>query len=549
MESLISQGVDVVFGYPGGAAINVYDALFENRHRLQHILSSHEQGAAHAADGYARSTGRTGVVFATSGPGATNLVTGIATAYFDSVPIVAITCNVTRDLIGRDSFQEVDIVSITNPIVKHNYMVQEVEALPHIIQEAFEIANSGRKGPVLIDIAKDLTAQKATYKPKPHFSVRLDPDVQPDQLKAVAEAVEKSKRPVILCGGGVTFSDSAELLNMYAHKVQAPVCTSMMGLSSMPAGDLLNLGLAGMHGTATANFALGECDLLLTIGARFSDRVAGDRRAFAKDAVTIQIDIDPAEFDKNIKVDIPVEGSAKDCLKRLLEISKDAGRHSEWIHTLVRHKALNTLPAAESESNSINPRHVLKLLAEVAGDDVIVATDVGQHQMLVAQYYPFKRPRTFLSSCGFGTMGYGMGAANGAAIGNSGKQIVLVTGDGCFHMNMGELAVAVTHKLPIVVLLMNNGVLGMVHQWQKLFYGGRYSSTELNRKTDYVRLAQAFGAQGYRIDKTEDIRPVLTQAFKQGGPCVIDCVIKSTDNVFPIVPPGAGIKDMIFSED
>ena len=361
--------------------------------------------------------------------------------------------------------------------------------------------------------------------------------------------MEKSKRPVILCGGGVTFSDSAELLNQYANKVQVPVCTSMMGISSMPAGALLNLGLAGMHGTSTANFALGECDLLLTIGARFSDRVAGDRRAFARDAVTIQIDIDPAEFDKNIKVDIPVEGAAQDCLKQLLAISKDAGRHSEWIHKLVRHKALNTLPAAESEGDIINPRHILKILSEIAGDDVIVATDVGQHQMLVAQYYPFRRPRTFLSSCGFGTMGYGMGAANGAALGNPGKQIVLVTGDGCLHMNMGEMAVAVTNKLPIIVLLMNNGVLGMVHQWQKLFFGGRYSNTELNRKTDYVRLAQAFGAQGYRIDKTEDIRPVLTQAFKHGGPCIIDCVINSSDQVFPIVPPGAGIKDMIFLEE
>ncbi|MGI6176308.1 MAG: biosynthetic-type acetolactate synthase large subunit [Christensenellales bacterium] len=548
IESLISQGVDTVFGYPGGAVLNIYDALYEKQKEIRHILASHEQGAAHAADGYARSTGKTGVVIATSGPGATNLVTGIATAYLDSVPLVAITGNVTRDLIGRDSFQEVDIVSVTNPVVKHNYLVQDAKDLPDIVAQAFEIANSGRKGPVLIDIPKDVTIQQVEYEPKPRFAPRKAPSPPDVQLQAVHEAILKSKRPAIFAGGGVTFSDSARLLREYAKKAQIPVCTSMTGLSSMACNDPLNLGLVGMHGTATANMVMCKCDLLLAIGARFSDRVAGNRQAFAQEATTIQIDIDAAEFDKNIKVDIALQGSAQDCLQQLLDLT-DGMDHDMWLHEILRHKALNALPVAENEGDAVNPRHVIRTLGEMAGEDAIIATDVGQHQMLVAQYYPFLRPRSLLSSCGFGTMGYGMGAAVGASVGNPGKRVVLITGDGSFHMNMAELAVAVSNDLPIVILVMNNGVLGMVHQWQKLFYGGRYSNTEINRRTDYVKLAQAFGAEGYRIEKSADIRPVLEQALKCESPCVIDCMISPQERVFPIVPPGAGMKDMIYHEE
>lgn len=548
MQTLISQGVDVVFGYPGGAMLNVYDALYEMQGKIRHVLVSHEQGGAHGADAYARSTGKTGVVFATSGPGATNLVTGIATAYHDSVPLVAITGNVTRDLLGRSSFQEVDIVSITNPIVKHNYLVQDVSSLAEIIREAFEIANSGRKGPVLIDIPKDITALKARYVPQPHFARRPAPVPPEDALRQAADAIAASKRPLIYCGGGVTFSDSAKSLQAFAKKIQAPVCMSMMGIGSVPADSPHNLGLVGMHGTATANMAVGRCDLLLAVGARFSDRVAGNRVKFAEDATVIHIDIDKSEISKNVAVDLSLHGEAGACLDRLTALLP-AVRDSAWLHEVLRHKALNSLPAVKSDGDEVNPREVITCLRSVAGEELLVATDVGQHQMLVAQYYPFSRPRTFLSSCGLGTMGYGLGAANGAAVGNPGKPVALVTGDGSFHMNLQELAVTVSNRLPVVVIVMNNQVLGMVHQWQKLFYGGRYSSTEIARGTDYVKLAEAFGAKGLRIEVQRDIRPVLEQAFAYGGPCVVDCRIDCNQRVFPIIPPGATGDEMIFSEE
>lgn len=548
VHSLVAQGVDIVFGYPGGSVLNIYDALYEERGKIRHVITSHEQGASHAADAYARSTGRTGVVIATSGPGATNLVTGIATAYHDSVPVVFITGNVTRDLIGRASFQEVDIVSITNPIVKHNYLVQDVDSLAGIVREAFEIANSGRKGPVLIDLPKDITALKTEYIPQPKFTRRPFPPLDTEQLSQAAKIIAESERPLIYCGGGVTFTDSAEKLRIFAEKIGAPVCVSMMGLTSLPADSPYNLGLVGMHGTSTANMAVSRCDLLIAVGARFSDRVAGNRVKFAESANVIHIDIDKSEISKNVSVDHSIIGDAGECLEKLTSLIPPAD-NTGWLHEILRHKALNTLPLSIGEGDELNPREIITTLKAVAGSDLIVATDVGQHQMLVAQYYPFSRPRSFLSSCGLGTMGYGMGAANGAAVGNPGRPVALVTGDGSFHMNLAELAVAVSNNLPIVVVVMNNHVLGMVHQWQKLFYAGRYSCTEINRKTDFAKLAEAFGATGLRIEKRAEIRPTLEKAFACGGPCVVDCIIDSRHRVFPIIPPGAAADEAIYSED
>ncbi|MDR2933287.1 MAG: biosynthetic-type acetolactate synthase large subunit [Oscillospiraceae bacterium] len=547
IKSLIEQGVDVLFGYPGGAVLYIYDALYGAKDQIRHIVSSHEQGAAHAADGYARSTGKTGVVLATSGPGATNLVTGLATAYLDSVPVVAITGNVTQELIGRDSFQEVDIISITKTVVKKNYFVTAPGDIPRVLRDAFECANSGRKGPVLIDIPKDVTAEMCGYVPCGRFEPVTFPVPGKDSLAHAVRLISQSQRPLIFCGGGVTFTDAAEKLQAFAQKLQIPVCMSMMGLSSMPAGSELNLGLVGMHGTSTANMAVGSCDLLLAVGARFSDRVAGDRTRFARDAAIIHLDIDDREISKNVAADASLIGDAGATLGLLTAMLPDM-KHADWLHTLLRHKALNALPYPKSEDETVNPREILLELAPVAGPDAVVATDVGQHQMFTAQYYPFSKPRTFLSSCGLGTMGYGMGAAIGAAVGHPEQPVVLVTGDGSFHMNLQELAVAVSHNLPLVVLVMNNGVLGMVHQWQNLFYESRYAYTEINRKTDFVRMAQAFGAAAMRIEKRADIRPVLKKALDCGGPCVVDCVISPEQRVYPIIPPGKDGSDMIFSQ-
>ena len=548
IQSLIDQGVNVLFGYPGGAVLNIYDALYERRGDIRHILASHEQGATHAADGYARSTGRTGVVLATSGPGATNLVTGIATAWHDSVPLVALTGNVARDLIGRDSFQEVNIVDISRSVVKKNYFVEDASQIAAIVREAFEIACSGRKGPVLIDFPKDVTAQRVPFVPQPK-AVRL-PGRAPDAeaLQKAAEAIASSERPLIYAGGGATFSDSAEALSAFARKIHAPVCTSLMGLTSLPADSDLNLGLVGMHGTATANMAVANCDLLLAVGARFSDRVASNRAHFAKNATVVHLDIDPREIGKNVRADIPLVGDVGAALRALDKLLPEL-RHRDWMHKLLRHKALNELPFARSEGDEVNPREVITELRALVGPDAIIATDVGQHQMLVAQYYPFSRPRSFLSSCGLGTMGYGMGAANGAAVGNPGRPVVLFTGDGSFHMNLAELAVSVSNNLKIVVVIMNNRVLGMVHQWQKLFYQGRYSFTEIDRRTDFAKLAEAFGATGMRIERSAEIRPVLEKALACDGPCVVDCAIPSGQRVFPIIPPGGKEDDMIYSEE
>lgn len=547
IQTLIDQGVDTIFGYPGGAVLNIYDALYEKQAQLRHVITSHEQGAAHAADGYARSTGKTGVVLATSGPGATNLVTGIATAYMDSVPMVAITGNVTKDLIGRDSFQEVDIVTVTNPIVKHNYLIQDIETLAETVREAFVIANSGRKGPVLIDIPKDITAQKTEYTPLPLFQPRENAQPDRDALAEIAEIIQKAERPLIYSGGGVVFSDCTELFKEFAEHIDAPVCTSMMGISALPADDPRNLGMVGMHGTPYANHAISDCDLLLTIGARFSDRVAGSREEFASLATIVQLDIDPAEIDKNVRTAYSAPGAAKDSMALLMTLLPRQA-HTQWNNRIQENRYAMPLPDSASEPGRLNPREILLTLSEIMGKDGIVATDVGQHQMLTAQSYPFFQPRSFLSSCGFGTMGYGMGAALGAATGNPDRRVALVTGDGSFHMNLAELATMVSQGLPVIILVMNNHVLGMVHQWQKLFYGGRYSSTEINRQTSYPRLAEAFGAKGFTIASQEDIRPVLEAAYRCTGPCVVDCVIGADERVFPIVPPGANVNKMIFTE-
>lgn len=546
VQSLLDQGVEVVFGYPGGAVLNIYDALYEKRGELRHIVASHEQGAAHAADGYARSTGKTGVVLATSGPGATNLVTGIATAYHDSVPLVAITGNVPVSLIGRDSFQEVDITGITNPIVKHNYIVKDINELASVVKEAFIIANSGRKGPVLIDIPKDITAQKTQYVGQLPFEPRKAPVPTAEQYGLALRAIAESERPLIYAGGGVVFSGASGSLLNFSHKINAPVCVSMMGISAIPYDDPLYLGMIGMHGTSTANIAARDCDLLIAVGTRFSDRVAGNRQKFASNAKILHIDIDPSEISKNVAAGLSLIGNAGEILTQLTEKAQTNGGR-EWNHTLLRHKAYHGLPDAASK-DGLNPREILVKLKSTAGEDAVIVTDVGQHQMLTAQYYPFSTPRSFISSCGLGTMGYGLGAAIGVKVGNPGRPVILITGDGSFHMNMNELAVAVSQKVPVVILVMNNGVLGMVHQWQRLFYQERYAYTEINRATDFVKLAEAFGAVGMRLTDQKDIYRTLSAALSCGRPCVVDCIIDRRERVYPIIPPGGTEEDMIFSD-
>lgn len=546
VQSLIDQGVDMIFGYPGGAVLNIYDALYARKDEIRHVTASHEQGAAHAADGYARSTGRTGVVLATSGPGATNVVTGIATAYLDSIPMVAITGNVTNDLLGRDSFQEVDIVGVTMPVTKHNYIVREASQLADTIEQAFIIANSGRPGPVLIDIPKDVTAAKAEYTPRAKFKPRETPPPEAEAVKRAVQAIRDSKRPLIYAGGGVIAADAAQELNDFSKHIHAPVSMSAMGLGVISWNDARCLGMIGMHGTPVSNKASVECDLLIAVGSRFSDRVASNRQSFAKDARVLHIDIDATEISKNVAADLSLQGDAKTILRILLE-ALEPQNHAEWMQELLRYKALNPLPVPMDEVK-VHPYTVLKELQMLTKDPIVV-TDVGNHQMMTAQYFGFSRPRSFLSSLGFGTMGYGLGAAIGAQAANPGRTVALVTGDGSFHMNMNEMAVAVSEKLPVVVLVMNNSVLGMVREWQRLFYGCRFSNTSIERKTDFVKLAEAFGAKGFRIEKKADIRETLKQALNCGGPCIVECVTDRDDELYPIIPPGGTVDDIIFCAD
>lgn len=546
IECLKEQGVDTVFGYPGGAILNVYDALYKHSNEIKHILTSHEQGAAHAADGYARATGEVGVCFATSGPGATNLVTGIATAYMDSIPVVAITCNVGVSLLGKDSFQEIDIAGITMPITKHNYIVKDVRQLADTIRKAFQIARSGRPGPVLIDIPKDVTANVTEYERKMIEPYKPDTShISEKEIDTAVEMIRKSKRPYIFVGGGAILSGASEELKEFVDKVDAPVTDSLMGKGAFPGTDVRYTGMLGMHGTKTSNFGVSECDLLIVIGARFSDRVTGNTKSFAKHAKILQFDVDPAEMDKNVLITAGVTGDIRETLKRVNE-KLESQSHSEWLEKIQAYKSMYPLkyhPEALS-----GPFVIEEIYRQTKGDAVIV-TEVGQHQMWAAQYYKYTKPRTLLTSGGLGTMGYGLGAALGAKSGCPDKTVVNIAGDGCFRMNMNEIATAVRHQIPIIEVVINNHVLGMVRQWQNLFYEQRYSATVLNDGVDFVKLAEAMGAVGIRAVTQDEFRKAFSEALQLGKPVLIDCIIDSDDKVWPMVAPGAAISEAFDEED
>ena len=543
IDALVEQGVDTIFGYPGGAVLNIYDALYKNSDRIHHILTAHEQGAAHAADGYARSTGRVGVCLATSGPGATNLVTGIATAYMDSIPMVAITGNVGTSLIGRDSFQEVYIAGITMPITKHNFVVRHVEELADTVREAFRIAQSGRPGPVLIDIPKDVTGAECEFLPKGKVEVHETYDISEEQLKTVAEMLDKAERPFIYYGGGVELSDAGEALLALMRKAEVPSAHTMMAIGCVPDDDPLSLGMIGMHGTVSADWAVERSDLLLCIGARFSDRVATNTGHFAPGARIIHVDIDAAEINKNIDTTFSVVSDAKTFLEKVLPYVKE-NKHTAWLTQIAEWRTKLDYHAKDDDS-VIHPHQLLRTVAEETPEDTIIATDVGQHQLWSAQYNGRRHPRQFLTSGGLGTMGFGYGAAVGAQIAFPGRTVVHITGDGSFHMNLNEICTAVSYKLPIITIIMNNRVLGNVRQWQTMFYGGRYSQTDPHRKTDYVKLADAFGAVGYRATNIAELREALRKAQQSEGPVLIDCQIDKDERVLPMIPAGGTIDDLV----
>jgi len=546
IECLKEQGVDTVFGYPGGTILNVYDELYKHRNEINHILTSHEQGAAHAADGYARATGKVGVCMATSGPGATNLVTGIATAYMDSIPMVAITANVGKPLLGRDSFQEIDIAGVTMPITKHNFIVKDVEVLADTIRRAFYIARSGRPGPVLIDITKDATAEKAEYVyQQPREVIRQTETIKEEDIRKALQMIAKAERPFIFVGGGAVLSGASKEVAELAHKIQAPVCDSLMGKGAFPGEDPLYTGMLGMHGTKASNFGVTHCDLLITIGARFSDRVTGNASRFAKKAKIIQIDIDPAEINKNVMVDGSIIGDVKEVL-RLLNAQVSEQKHEAWLEEI---KALKNKYPLRFEETRLTGPYVVEELYRVTKGEAITSTEVGQKQMWAAQFYKYQEPRTLITSGGLGTMGYGLGASIGAKVGKPEKIVVNVAGDGCFRMNMNEIATAARYNIPIIQLVLNNHVLGMVRQWQTLFYGKRYSNTILEDGVDFVKLAEAMGAVGMRITTREEVAPALEKAIALGRPVVIDCVIDCDDKVFPMVPAGAPIEEAFDAED
>lgn len=540
IECLKEQGVDTVFGYPGGAILNIYDALYKHQDEITHILTSHEQGASHAADGYARATGKVGVCLATSGPGATNLVTGIATAQMDSIPVVAITCNVGVSLLGKDSFQEIDIAGVTMPITKYNFIVKDVTKLAATIRRAFTIARSGRPGPVLIDITKDVTAAEYDYEHQaPEEVVPQSDTITEEDIEKALELIRNSQKPFIFAGGGAVISNASDELKTFAHKIQAPVADSLMGKGAFDGTDPLYTGMVGMHGTKTSNFGFTECDLLIVVGARFSDRVTGNASKFAKNAKILQIDVDAAEINKNIQTYASVIGDAKVVLRKL-NARLDPMNHDEWIMHIERLKDM--YPLRYDKSQLTGP-FIMEKIYEITDGDAIITTEVGQNQMWAAQYYKYKKPRTLLTSGGLGTMGYGLGAALGAKMGCRDKLVVNIAGDGCFRMNMNELATATRYNIPFIEVIMNNHVLGMVRQWQNLFYGKRYSHTVLNDTVDFVKLAEAMGAKAYRVEKKEDFEPVFREAIALNIPVVIDCQIPCDDKVFPMVSPGAPISD------
>lgn len=548
VKSLLDEGVDTIFGYPGGSVLNIYDYLYKYKDKIKHYLSCHEKSAAHAADGYARSTGRVGVCIATSGPGATNLVTGIATAYMDSVPLIAITGNVPKDLLGKDSFQEVDITGITMPITKHNFIVKDINNLQETIRKAFFIAREGRPGPVLIDIPKDITVNKTEYKDLKPLEVNpKTKHITESALNEVAKYINESSKPLIYAGGGVINSDSTEELINFAEKLNAPVATTLMCRGAIPSEHRLNTGMIGMHGSNASNILATKCDLIIALGARFSDRVISDRE-FINNAKVIQIDVDPAEVNKNVKVDSFIIGDIKVALQKLIPLLNEK-KNKEWLNTVEELKLLAVTKNNSDDGEELTPRFLFEKLSDMDKGDFIITTEVGQHQMWTAQYFNFKTPRTLISSGGLGTMGFGLGASIGVKVANPDKTVFNIAGDGSFGMNCNEFATAVKYNIPIKVIVMNNNALGMVRQWQSLFYEARYSQTTLDRATDFVKLAEAFGGVGFRVEKREELDDVLKEALAVNKPVIIDYRIDSDKKVFPMVAPGAPIHQIINEED
>ena len=546
IECLLEQGVDTVFGYPGGCILNVYDELYHYQDRIRHVLTSHEQGASHAADGYARATGKVGVCMATSGPGATNLVTGIATAYMDSVPMVAITCNVALPLLGKDSFQEVDIAGITMPITKHSFIVKDIEDLANVMRRAFKIAQTGRPGPVLVDITKDVTAAVTDYSPKtPEIIPRKVDTIDQNAIEDVVKVIKAAKKPMIFVGGGAVISGAEAELREFVKKVDAPVTDSLMGKGAFDGTDPYYTGMLGMHGTKTANLSVTECDLLIVLGARFSDRVTGNADKFARNAKIIHVDIDPVEINKNIQVDYSIIGDLKSVLE-ILNKKLEQNYHKEWIDKVMARK--EACPMIYDKDVLSGP-YVMERISEITNNDAIITTDVGQHQMWAAQYYKYRYPRQLLSSGGMGTMGYGIGASIGAKLGVPSKAVFNIAGDGCFRMNMNEIATATRYNIPIIEVVFNNHVLGMVRQWQTLFYGQRYSQTILEDKVDFCKMAEAMGAKAIRVTSKDQVDDAIKTALAANEPVVIEVVIGKDDKVWPMVAPGAAIEDAIDEND
>ena len=545
VECLKEQGVDTVFGYPGGTILNVYDALYQHSNEINHILTSHEQGAAHAADGYARATGKVGVCLATSGPGATNLVTGIATAYMDSVPMVAITCNVVLPSLGKDSFQEVDIAGVTMPITKHNYIVKDISILAETLRKAFSIARSGRPGPVLVDITKDVTSNTCEFErevPKTPDRVSSYTD---EELQAALKLLRNAKRPFIYVGGGAVISGAYKEVREFAEKMDAPVCDTLMGKGVCDGHDIRYTGMIGMHGTKASNFGVSECDLLIAMGARFSDRVVGNPKRFAENAKVLHIDIDAAEINKNIKTDVSLVGDLKDVLGRINE-QLEKQEHKEWMQHVVQLKGKYPLSYDEP---LLSCPYIMEEIDRITCGDAVITTDVGQHQMWAAQFYKYSMPRTLLTSGGLGTMGYGLGACIGAKMGRPDKICINIAGDGCFRMNMNELATASRYNIPIIQVVINNHVLGMVRQWQTLFYGKRYSQTVLNDGVDFCKVAEGLGCEAIRVTKKEEVAPAIEKAIAMKKPVLLDCIIPEDDKVFPMVPAGAPISEAFDAAD
>ncbi|MDE6847391.1 MAG: biosynthetic-type acetolactate synthase large subunit [Lachnospiraceae bacterium] len=545
VECLKEQGVDTVFGYPGGTILNVYDALYQHSNEINHILTSHEQGAAHAADGYARATGKVGVCLATSGPGATNLVTGIATAYMDSVPMVAITCNVVLPSLGKDSFQEVDIAGVTMPITKHNYIVKDISILAETLRRAFAIAGSGRPGPVLVDITKDVTSNTCEFEPKEPKAAERTSRYTEDELQAALKLLKNARKPFIYVGGGAVISGAYQEVREFAAKMDTPVCDTLMGKGVYDGHDPRYTGMIGMHGTKASNFGVSECDLLIAMGARFSDRVVGNPKKFAENAKVLHIDIDAAEINKNIKTDVSLVGDLKEVLGRI-NGQLEQQDHAEWMNHIAQLK--EKYPLSYDEPLLSCP-YIMEEIDRITGGDAVITTDVGQHQMWAAQFYKYSMPRTLLTSGGLGTMGYGLGACIGAKMGRPDKICINIAGDGCFRMNMNELATASRYNIPIIQVVINNHVLGMVRQWQTLFYGKRYSQTVLNDSVDFCKVAEGLGCEAIRVTKKEEVAPAIEKAIAMKKPVLLDCIIPEDDKVFPMVPAGAPISEAFDAED